>query len=96
MVTRADKVAVKAYVADVLGAEWVTPTIWHGTTLPDQPSWKHPFVVKSRHGSNQTIFVRDKNFDWADLRARCQMGAASLWPMAGRMALEPNSARHIG
>ncbi len=70
MVTRADKVAVKAHVANVLGAEWVTPTIWHGTILPDRPSWTHPFVVKSRHGSNQTIFVRDENFDWADLRAR--------------------------
>jgi hypothetical protein len=66
----ADKVAVKAFVADVLGAEWVTPTIWHGTNLPDRPAWGHPFVVKSRHGSNQTIFVRDENFDWAALCAR--------------------------
>ena len=70
MIMRADKVAVKAHVADVLGADWVTPTIWHGTTLPDRPNWTDPFVVKSRHGSNQTIFVRDENFDWAALCAR--------------------------
>lgn len=70
MVTLADKVAVKAHVADALGAEWVIPMIWHGTTLPEQPDWPRPFVIKSRHGSNQNIYVRDHDPDWIRLRRR--------------------------
>lgn len=68
MVTLADKVAVKTHVASALGAEWVIPTIWHGTALPDQPDWAGPLVVKSRHGCNQNIFVRDDDRDWSSLR----------------------------
>lgn len=59
MVTLADKVAVKAHVATALGSQWVIPTIWHGTALPEQQDWDGHFVVKSRHGCNQNIFVRD-------------------------------------
>lgn len=74
MVTLADKVAVKAFVADALGAEWVIPSLWHGTRLPDLPDWERPFVIKSRHGSNQNIFVRDDDFRWSALQAH-----ASKW-----------------
>lgn len=70
MATLADKVAVKAIVADALGAQWVIPTIWQGTRLPECPEWQLPFVIKSRHGSNQIAFVRDEHFDWPTLRAR--------------------------
>lgn len=70
MVTLADKVAVKDMVADALGAEWVIPTLWHGTALPDIPDWPRPFVIKSRHGCNQNIYVRDDNFSWPVLQAR--------------------------
>ena len=68
MVTLADKVAVKAVVANILGTEWVIPTLWQGTILPEQPDWPRPFVVKSRHGSNQNIYIRDDNFTWSDVR----------------------------
>ena len=74
MVTLADKVAVKAHVADAIGAEWVIPTIWHGTQLPEQPDWPRPFVIKSRHGSNQNIYVRDHDLDWTSMRRR-----AAIW-----------------
>lgn len=70
MVTLADKVAVKAVVADALGAEWVIPTLWHGTQVPELPDWPQPFVIKSRHGSNQNIYVRDDNFMWSALCVR--------------------------
>jgi hypothetical protein len=67
----ADKVRAKAIVADRLGPEWVIPTLWHGTSLPDLPTWSTPFVVKSRHGCNQIAFVRDPDtFDWSALRNR--------------------------
>lgn len=70
MVTLADKVAVKAHVAEALGSDWVIPTIWHGTKLPEQPDWPGPFVIKSRHGSNQNIYVRDHDPDWRRLHKR--------------------------
>jgi hypothetical protein len=61
----ADKVAVKAQVSATLGAEWVIPTLWHGTALPASPPWPRPFVLKSSHASQQTIFVRAGDpLDW--------------------------------
>lgn len=68
MVTLADKVAVKAHVAASLGPEWIIPTSWSGDVLPDTPPWAAPFVVKARHGSNQSIYVRDAAIDWSSIR----------------------------
>lgn len=70
----ADKLAVKAHVAALLGHEWVTPTLYHGRTLPEHPLWAPPFAVKSRHGSNQRAFVRTGDENWAAIRA-----AARRW-----------------
>lgn len=61
----ADKLTVKPYVADRLGSEWVIPTLWHGAELPANPPWPRGFVVKSRHGCNQTAFVRSADDNWA-------------------------------
>lgn len=72
MVTLADKVTVKAHVASALGAEWVIPTIWHGTSLPQQPDWPHPIVIKPRHGCNQNIYIRNSEVDWDRLRAQTE------------------------
>lgn len=69
-----DKVAVKRWVADRLGEQWVTPTLWQGTSLPETPTWPIPFVVKSRHGCNQRAFVRTGREDWPTIRA-----AAARW-----------------
>ena len=70
MVTLADKVAVKAHAASALGDDWIIPTIWHGAALPEQPHWTGPYVVKSRHGCNQNIYVRDNAYDWKSVRAK--------------------------
>lgn len=70
----ADKVAVKRHVAETLGAEWVTPTLYEADGLPDAASWTAPFVVKSRHGCNQRAFVRTGREDWGAIRA-----AARKW-----------------
>ncbi|WP_236643618.1 ATP-grasp fold amidoligase family protein [Flavisphingopyxis soli] len=64
----ADKVAAKAYARRLLGEGWITPTLWHGDVLPERPEWTGPFVVKSRHGCNQTRFVRGGAEDWDDIR----------------------------
>ncbi|URW74859.1 hypothetical protein M9980_09800 [Sphingomonas donggukensis] len=76
-----DKVAVKAFVSDRIGAEWITPTLWHGSLLPDTPPWPHPFVVKSRHGCNQRRFVLSDATDWTEVR---RAGARWVWSPYGR------------
>jgi TupA-like ATPgrasp len=72
MAMLADKVAVKAFVAATLGSEWVTPTLWHGTELPETPDWPLPFVVKSQHGCNQNAFFRNSLADWPKVRRRAR------------------------
>lgn len=77
-----DKVAAKAYVADRLGREWTTPTLWQGDVLPKIPSWPLPLVVKSRHGCNQRAFVRSLRDDWEAVRRRSKAWMAQpygLW-----------------
>ncbi|WP_240499981.1 ATP-grasp fold amidoligase family protein [Sphingomonas montana] len=66
----ADKVTAKEHVATILGDDWIIPTLWHGTALPDRPDFPRPFVVKSRHGCNQRAFVRSPDVDWQALRRR--------------------------
>lgn len=65
-----DKVLVKQLVADRIGADWITSTLWHGSALPAHPVWPRPFVVKSRHGCNQRVFVRSHDADWDAIRRR--------------------------
>uniref|UniRef100_UPI0035CB451A ATP-grasp fold amidoligase family protein n=1 Tax=uncultured Sphingomonas sp. TaxID=158754 RepID=UPI0035CB451A len=77
MVRMADKLAAKRLVAGQLGSDWVIPTLWHGTALPAAPAWPTPFVVKARHGCNQTAFVLDETADWDAIRAR-----AARWMQA--------------
>lgn len=70
MARMADKCVAKRFVAERLGPEWTIPTLWHGTVLPETPPWPTPFVVKARHGCNQTAFVFDAAADWAAVRRR--------------------------
>jgi len=65
----ADKLRVKPIVAAAIGADWVTPTLWHGTELPPRIEWPTPFVVKSRHGCNQNRFVHTGEENWGAIRS---------------------------
>lgn len=56
----ADKILAKEYAASRLGQEWTTPTLWRGTSLPAEPAWDFPYVVKSRHGCGHTAVVRNR------------------------------------
>jgi hypothetical protein len=56
----ADKVQAKIEVAAALGERWIVPTLWRGSVLPDVPAWPFPYVVKSRHGSQQVQIVRNE------------------------------------
>ena len=69
-----DKLTAKQIAADALGQEWITPTLWSGDTLPEEPPCKPPFVVKSRHGCRQMRVVRGESDDWNEIRQ-----AASSW-----------------
>lgn len=73
-----DKLGAKRFVVERLGEEWVTPTLWSGRELPAVPCWPRPFVVKSRHGSNQHRFVRTVSADWPSIRR-----AAARWMRRG-------------
>lgn len=77
MAQMADKLAAKAIVAARLGPDWLIPTLWHGTELPARPEWPTPFVVKARHGCNQTAFVLNDMADWDAVRARAARWMAS-------------------
>ena len=74
MPAMADKVAIKATVADRLGRDWVIPMLWSGEALPADRLCDHPVVVKSRHGCNHNVFVRDGGDDWTRAHA-----AANRW-----------------
>ena len=65
-----DKLASKEMVARRLGAEWVVPTLWHGSEAPEAPPWLVPFVIKASHGCNQFAIVRDVARDWPEALAR--------------------------
>ena len=73
-----DKVAVKALVAARLGADWVTPTLWHGRALPQRPPGPLPLVVKARHGCGQVAIVRTPA-DWAAARDRARGWATARY-----------------
>jgi len=73
----ADKVAVKEFVAHSIGDDWVIPTLWHGTYLPSRPEWPLPFVLKARHGCNQTIFVHSEPANWQRIMRKTNRWLAS-------------------
>ena len=72
MVMLVDKVRVKEHVAQMIGAQWTIPTLWHGPRvsrheLYDAPK---PVAVKPNHSSGQVLFVRtNENLDAAARKA---------------------------
>jgi hypothetical protein len=68
----ADKVLAKDHVAQLVGAQYLVPTLWHGTELPPRAdrTWRPPFVIKSTHASMQYLFVRAGEVpDWRLIEA---------------------------
>ena len=60
-----DKIAVKQMVAEVLGSDWIIPTLWEGTRPVDIP-WLQlvpPLVLKASHGSGMNMFIRSLEED---------------------------------
>ncbi|MCL2468833.1 MAG: glycosyl transferase [Alphaproteobacteria bacterium] len=57
----ADKLAVKDEIAKLIGPQHVIPTLWSGDRGKDIPfdQLKPPYVIKTNHGCNDSIFVKD-------------------------------------
>ena len=58
----ADKIAVKAEIAKLIGEQHVIQTLWVGENPADIPfdSLDVPYVIKVNHGSGGNLFIRTK------------------------------------
>lgn len=68
-----DKVMAKSEVARLLGDEWVTPTLYAGSSLPERSrrNWAKPYVLKTNHGSGGNFFVRSaKDEEWPSIELK--------------------------
>ena len=54
---RLDKLAAKHMAQDILGREWIVPTLWSGTSLPATCPFRAPAMLKARHGCNQNAVI---------------------------------------
>ncbi len=56
----ADKIAVKAEVAKLIGEEYIIETLWVGSNPEDIPfdRLKPPYVIKVNHSSGGHVFIR--------------------------------------
>jgi hypothetical protein len=68
----ADKLAVREYVRDKIGAQYLIPLLWHTESPSDLCSDNMPdrsFVVKTNHDSGGVLLVKDKtSVDWSHIR----------------------------
>lgn len=55
-----DKLAAKSRIAELVGSQHVTPTLWSGTDPAAIPYERltAPYVIKTNHGSGGNIFIR--------------------------------------
>lgn len=70
MTKLADKVLAKNYVSALVGADWVTPTLYAGPDLPpvSERRWPVPYVIKANDRSSATIFVHsEEDKDWSKI-----------------------------
>ncbi len=81
----ADKIAVKIFVAEKIGANSVTPTLWSGARLPPRGErrWPVPYVLKANNGSGANVYVRRaEDADWDGIESRCRdwlAGSHARW-----------------
>jgi hypothetical protein len=72
LVPWSDKVLAKQRAAEILGDDWVIPTLWSGSRLPprQERKWPIPYVIKASHGSGWTYFVHTaQDEDWDRIEA---------------------------
>jgi hypothetical protein len=54
-----DKIEAKRVIADLVGEQYVVPTLWSGEALPprSERTWPRPFFVKASAGSSMQVRV---------------------------------------
>lgn len=101
--TMVDKYEVKKLVADLVGEEYVIPTlgVWKSFDEIDFKMLPKQFVLKCTHDSGSTIVVKDKdNANYADIKKKLEYalsinyywGGSREWPYKGvipRILAEP-------
>ncbi len=67
-----DKLCVRDYVAQKVGADYLVPLLWHGNNPEDIPFNNLPkkFALKTNHGCGYNIIVQDKTNLDVDLTKR--------------------------
>lgn len=76
--TMVDKYEVKKYVADIIGEEYIIPTlgVWNNVDEIDWESLPSQFVLKWNHDSGSIIICKDKeSFDKEGAKKSLQFGA---------------------
>ena len=71
--TMVDKYAVKKYVADIIGEEYIIPTlgVWNNFDDIDFDKLPNQFVLKTTHDSGGIVICKDKNhFDYTKARKK--------------------------
>lgn len=82
-VTLSDKVAVKDWVAEKIGEEFVIPNIYVANNLPpiDFRNWGFPYVIKANHGSGFLHMVRSSTDEnWAEIEQKVETWLKTDWP----------------
>lgn len=102
-----DKIEAKRLVADLVGEEYVVPTLWYGEALPprDERTWPRPFFVKASAGSSMQVRVpADGPPSWRKVERRVERWLAEPYGSAGaewhyaqmprRILVEPHLGDH--
>ncbi len=67
-----DKYAVREYVKEKIGEQYLIPLVLHSTNPKDIVSENlpdYPFIIKTNHGSRGHVIVRDKSkIDWKSVQ----------------------------
>jgi hypothetical protein len=67
----ADKIKVKPIVADIIGEEYVIPTLWEGRELDTFAvrELPRPFIIKPSHSSGAVVIIREgDDYNWAEIK----------------------------
>lgn len=85
--TMVDKYAVKKYVAEQIGPEYIIPTlgVWNGFDEIDFDKLPNQFVLKCTHDSGSYIVCRDKrSLDMASAKKKLESGLKENFFYRGR------------
>lgn len=96
--TLVDKYAVKEYVANVIGDEYVIPTIgvWKKIDDIDFESLPKQFVLKCTHDSGSVVICKDKNtLDIAETKKKIKASLNTNYYLEGREWPYKNVQRRI-